>query len=218
MSHTQPPSSPYTSGPEGPPPGYQGGFPPPAPVEGKKAKPAFWRRGYMIAAYALVAFLVGSSVGSSNSSKSTDAAGTPTPQPTVTVTAAPKAAAASKPAPTVTVTATVTAKAAAAAPADDSASGISADVDGDWTLVSLKTGPDYSGDWTGTARVKYTGTDESAEGSFTITLFKGSGQETEATFMGVASSVEVGRIVTVDLISTDKYHKGTFRHEFQKDF
>jgi hypothetical protein len=87
---------------------------------------------------------------------------------------------------------------------------------GDWRMDSIQVKNDGLGDFGGTARVTYTGSDKNGGNNlFTITLFKG--KNVVATFDGAANTVMPGTTVTVNLLSTDKYVGGPFKYDFQND-
>jgi hypothetical protein len=88
--------------------------------------------------------------------------------------------------------------------------------DGDWRLDSIRVKDDGLGDFGGTGRVTYTG--DSPEGGtnlFTVTVFvKG---KDVAALEGSADEVEPGTAATVQFISSDKFVKGPYKYDFQKE-
>jgi hypothetical protein len=87
--------------------------------------------------------------------------------------------------------------------------------DDDWVLQSYQFKNDGLGDFGGTARIT-NNSGEARSASFTLTLFK-SGEQV-ASLQGSADEVDPGKTVTVQLISQDKYQRGTFQVDFQVDF
>jgi hypothetical protein len=87
--------------------------------------------------------------------------------------------------------------------------------DEDWVLQSYQFKDDGLGDFGGTARIT-NDSDEARTASFTLTLFKNG--EQVASLQGSADEVDPGKTVTVQLISQDKYQRGTFQVDFQVDF
>jgi phosphohistidine swiveling domain-containing protein len=165
---------------------------------------------------AVVALIVGVAIGNSGSS-SDKAAASDKPAPTVTVTetAGPEDA---SPAATVTathtVTATVTATAPTAAKPTQAAPPANGRSDKGWTLVSLQTKADFTGNFSGTARIANANA-STKTAIFTVTLLKG--DTVIASLQGSANSVSAGQTVTVDLISEDKFAAGNYQTEFQVD-
>ena len=87
---------------------------------------------------------------------------------------------------------------------------------GDWRLDSIQVKNDGLGDFGGTARVTYTGSDASGgDNVFTVTVFKG--EKVVATLTGGANTVRPGTTATVQLISSDKYLPGPYKYDFQND-
>ncbi|QNE22337.1 hypothetical protein F1D05_36130 [Kribbella qitaiheensis] len=87
---------------------------------------------------------------------------------------------------------------------------------GDWRLDSIRIKDDGLGDFSGVARVTYTG-DDSKGGSnlFTLTVFK-SGKDV-AALTGSANTVAPGTQVTVEFISSEKFVTGPYTYDFQND-
>jgi hypothetical protein len=87
---------------------------------------------------------------------------------------------------------------------------------GDWRLDSIRIKDDGLGDFSGVARVTYTG-DNSKGGSnlFTLTVFK-SGKDV-AALTGSANTVAPGTQVTVEFISSEKLVAGPYTYDFQND-
>jgi hypothetical protein len=91
--------------------------------------------------------------------------------------------------------------------------------DGDWRADSLTVSSEqFTGDFSGTARITYTGSDSSgnALNNFTITVFKN--KQVVGTLIGTIDAAMPGQTKTVTLISTDKFVSGAKTYEFQKDF
>jgi hypothetical protein len=87
---------------------------------------------------------------------------------------------------------------------------------GDWRLDSIRVSNDGLGDFGGSARVTYTGTDTGGGANlFTVTVFV-HGKDV-AALQGSANTVQPGDAVTVQLISTDKFVKGPYKYDFQND-
>lgn len=88
--------------------------------------------------------------------------------------------------------------------------------DGDWRLDSLRLKDDGVGDFSGSARITYTGSDQNGGNNiFTITVFK-NGKDI-AALEGSANSVKPGKTVTVALISQDKFVAGPYKYAFQNN-
>jgi hypothetical protein len=89
--------------------------------------------------------------------------------------------------------------------------------DGDWRLDTLQLKNDGLGDFGGTARITYTGSDSSGGSNvFTITVLKGS--TVVATLNGSADNVQPDGTETVQLISSDSWKPGKYTYDFQTDF
>jgi hypothetical protein len=87
--------------------------------------------------------------------------------------------------------------------------------DGDWRLDSVKL-ENSLGDFSGTARITYTGDDDDATNIFTITVLTKNG-DVVASLDGSAEGMSNGGTETVQLISTDKWQKGDWKYfDFQK--
>lgn len=87
---------------------------------------------------------------------------------------------------------------------------------GDWRLDSIQVKNDGLGDFGGTARITYTGSDSSGgDNIFTVTVFKG--KNVVATLNGGANTVKPGSTATVQFISSDKYVPGPYKYDFQND-
>lgn len=86
-------------------------------------------------------------------------------------------------------------------------------VDGDWRLDSIRVQSSL-GDFGGTARVTYTGSDPAGGTNlFTVTLFV-DGKDV-ATLDGSANAVQPGDAVSVEFISTDPFVGGPYTYDFQ---
>jgi hypothetical protein len=87
---------------------------------------------------------------------------------------------------------------------------------GDWRMDSIRVNDDGLGDFEGTARITYTGSNpEGGTNLFTVTVFVG-GKDV-AVLNGSADSVQPGRAATVQLISTDGFVGGPYKFDFQND-
>lgn len=88
---------------------------------------------------------------------------------------------------------------------------------GDWRLDSITARDNGLGDFSGRARITYTGDNpDGGTNTFTITVFKG-GKDV-ASLQGSASDVPSGRTITANLFSTDNFVAGPYTYDFQKDF
>lgn len=160
-----------------------------------------WRRTWFLTTAGIVLLLVVIAAAASGGSDEKDpvaAAGAPV----ASTPAAPTTPATSAAAPT-----------APAAPATTAAA--TGKVDGDWEMVSFKAEKDFAGNFGGTARIKYNGSDSDASNNFTVTLFKG--EEQVGSLLGPLLTIAPGQTKTVQFISTDKYVVGPYTVEFQKD-
>lgn len=87
---------------------------------------------------------------------------------------------------------------------------------GDWRLDSLDVTKDGSGSFAGTARITYTGKDDSGgNNTFTITVLKR--RELVGVLQGGAVAVHPGQTVTAKLSSQDKFTKGPYEYDFTSD-
>ncbi|MFF4361027.1 hypothetical protein [Streptomyces sp. NPDC001604] len=88
---------------------------------------------------------------------------------------------------------------------------------GDWRMDSITVRDDGLGDFTGRARITYTGSSPSGgTNTFTVTVFKG-GKDI-ATLDGSANDVLPGHTTTAELVSTDHFVAGPYTYDFQKGF
>lgn len=169
--------------------------PPPPPPPKKKP---FWKRPLGIILIAIVVIIVIAAISSGGGSSdpesdSPSATQSKSDQPTETKSSKPKSSKPAKPEGTLPLQ------------------------DGDWRLdqVNLEDG---LGDFSGTARITYTGDDNDGGGNvFTITVLKG--DKVVASLDGSADDVKPGGTETVTLISTDKWKPGPYNtFDFQTDF
>lgn len=88
--------------------------------------------------------------------------------------------------------------------------------DGDWSLDSLRVKDDGLGDFGGTGRVTYNGSNpDGGTNIFTVTVFV-SGKDV-ATLSGSANGVKAGDAVSVQFISQEKFVGGPYKYDFQND-
>lgn len=191
---------------QGPPPGHEGGYPPVADPPRKKS---IFKRWWFWLGVVILLIIIASVAGSGGGDEDTPAAADP-PAAVVQTPTAPPAAKPAAPAPAPTTE-------APAAPATSAPASKEIATDGDWTLVSVKVEDDGLGDFGATARIRYNGEDPDAAGVFTVTVLDESG-EVLGALQGSATQVEPGKVQTVQMISTDKFAKGPYTYEFQKDF
>jgi translation initiation factor IF-2-like protein/uncharacterized protein DUF2510 len=87
--------------------------------------------------------------------------------------------------------------------------------DGDWRLDSISV-HDNDGDFSGTARITYTGEKPEGEDNiFTVTLFKG-GKDV-AVLQGAANAVTREDTATVQLPSSDPWVSGPYTYDFRAE-
>lgn len=174
------------------------------PVLPAAAVPAVRRKGrgtpWVIAACMAALFVGGILIGH-GAAPTTTAVALTGAQPTATVTETATT--------TVTVTAAPSSAATATAPA---ASGGLADQG--WTVISVSVKDDGIGGFGGSMRVRNDTGSAADSAVFTLTILKG-GQPV-GTAQGIdAAAIAPGKVISVDLISTDHFVKGPYTYEFQ---
>lgn len=87
---------------------------------------------------------------------------------------------------------------------------------GDWRMDSVRVKDNGLGDFSGVARVTYTGANPAGGGNlFTLTVFVG-GKDV-AVLNGSAEDVKPGTAETVQFISGDNFVGGPYKFDFQND-
>ena len=224
-----PPAPPASPPP--PPPPYTG----PSttePVDAPKSAPAATepsqpgrsprrRRGWAVAAGVVVLAAAAGGTYAAMAAADPSPVAAPPPTPRAAVTTAPSLAPTVAPTPVATTTgspgpsatASTNGRAAAAAPTETAALQSA----GDWTAASYQLTEDASGQFGGTARIRYDGADPAGgQAIFTLTVTR-NGTEV-ATLIGTVLGADPGQTKTVRLTSSDPYVRGPYSSvTFERD-